>query len=419
MTSFLMTWKEAGWPHENIVQMVKQREQQGYVEEPWRIAAHKRAKPGDRVWVLRQGRGPKGIFGAGHITGAPVLGPAGNGKMQMMAPVRFESFVDPYKVLLIGEDVVAGILGPTQIGARASGYPMTDEQSVAFEALLTSGGPGAKPNGGGDWTEGELHSIVGAYFAMLEDERSGRPYSKTEHRNTLRKVVQRSPGSIERKHQNISAVLQELELPWINGYKPLGNYQEALAEVVEAHLDGMIERLDSDPAIAAQPPSNVSSLFVPPPPPSSSQKNPPTTRVSKYDQAARDAANRSLGKAGEKYVVQLEQVRLKELGRKDLADKVAWVSDSLGDGLGYDIRSFAGDGSPIFIEVKTTRGPITTAFHVTENERRVATRIGATFRIYRLFGFGTSPKVYTLAGPLEDAVTLEPIAYRARVGPPP
>lgn len=42
MTAFLMTWKETGWPHENILQMVATLEAQGYVDEPWRIAAHRR-----------------------------------------------------------------------------------------------------------------------------------------------------------------------------------------------------------------------------------------------------------------------------------------------------------------------------------------------------------------------------------------
>ena len=68
MTAFLLTWKQTGWPHENIVRMVHTIDEHGYVDEPWRIAAHQMAKVGDRVWVLRQGRGPKGIFGAGHIT---------------------------------------------------------------------------------------------------------------------------------------------------------------------------------------------------------------------------------------------------------------------------------------------------------------------------------------------------------------
>jgi hypothetical protein len=40
MTAFLLTWKEAGWPHENIVRMVATLEAHGHVDEPWRIAAH-------------------------------------------------------------------------------------------------------------------------------------------------------------------------------------------------------------------------------------------------------------------------------------------------------------------------------------------------------------------------------------------
>jgi hypothetical protein len=53
MTAFLLTWKVTGWPHENIVRMVTTREAQGHVDEPWRLAAHNIAKPGDRVWVLK------------------------------------------------------------------------------------------------------------------------------------------------------------------------------------------------------------------------------------------------------------------------------------------------------------------------------------------------------------------------------
>jgi hypothetical protein len=133
MTAFLLTWKETGWPHENIERMVRMLGSDGHVDEPWRIAAHNMAKPGDRVWVLRQGRGPKGIFGAGHITGPPAQGKAGTGELRWMAPVRFEAFVDPLQRLLIAEDAVAGVLNPKQIRAQASGYPIDDEQSAAFE----------------------------------------------------------------------------------------------------------------------------------------------------------------------------------------------------------------------------------------------------------------------------------------------
>ena len=56
--AFLLTWKESGWPHSNILRMLREFERQGYVEEPWRLRAYRQAKPGDRVLVLKQGTGP-------------------------------------------------------------------------------------------------------------------------------------------------------------------------------------------------------------------------------------------------------------------------------------------------------------------------------------------------------------------------
>ena len=62
-----------------------------------------------------------------------------------------------------------------------------------------------------DWTRAEVEAAVADYFAMLRAERSGVPYNKTEHRRGLSKLLNgRTDGSIERKHQNISAALIEL-----------------------------------------------------------------------------------------------------------------------------------------------------------------------------------------------------------------
>ncbi len=86
---------------------------------------------------------------------------------------------------------------------------------------------------GQDWNEVELDAIITDYFAMLGIELARRPYVKAEHRAALTRLT---GGSIERKHQNISAVLMELGLPWVWGYKPLANYQEALYEALDRHL---------------------------------------------------------------------------------------------------------------------------------------------------------------------------------------
>lgn len=89
---------------------------------------------------------------------------------------------------------------------------------------------------GTDWSEGELDLIVADYFRMLQAELAGENYSKAEHRGSLLALIKRSKGSVEFKHQNISAVLQDLSLPWITGYKPRSNYQGALLRTIERQL---------------------------------------------------------------------------------------------------------------------------------------------------------------------------------------
>ena len=56
---------------------------------------------------------------------------------------------------------------------------------------------------------------------MLEAELSARKYSKVEHNRALQARIGRSAGSIEFKHQNISAVLINFRQPFIPGYLPV------------------------------------------------------------------------------------------------------------------------------------------------------------------------------------------------------
>src|SRR5690242_24103 len=95
-------------------------------------------------------------------------------------------------------------------------------------------------------------------------------------------------------------------------------------------------------------------------------------RIGKFDFAERDAANRGLGKRGEEWVFQIERLRLQRAGASTLAKKVEWTSEAIGDGTGYDIRSFEPDGRDLFIEVKTTNLGKGHSFIVTANEEFVS-----------------------------------------------
>ncbi len=68
-----------------------------------------------------------------------------------------------------------------------------------------------------DWSNIEVEAIVSDYFDMLQNELRGITYNKAEHRRNLRKIINRSEGSIEFKHQNISAALINNGAPYIKG----------------------------------------------------------------------------------------------------------------------------------------------------------------------------------------------------------
>ena len=267
---------------------------------------------------------------------------------------------------------------------------------------------------GTDWSSGELDLIVRDYFDMLRMEQARKPFSKAEHRRALMAQTNRSSGSIEFKHRNISAVLARLGLPRIEGYVPADNFQAALANAIERYVDVYPEPLPYEPAPGF---ADVPVIYEHEPP-----KMAPVPRAAraafervarKFDPAMRDERNRTLGYAGEKSVFDHEYRKLVDGDRHDLARKVRWVSQEDGDGLGYDILSFEVSGERRLIEVKTTRGGAVTPFFLTRNEADVAQEQPKEFRLFRLYDFSKAPKLFSLAPPLDAALHLEPMNFRA------
>ena len=88
-----------------------------------------------------------------------------------------------------------------------------------------------------DWSKAEVEAAVEDYFNMLRAELTGDRYNKTGHRHALmQRLNRRTNGSVELKHQNISAVLIEMGVPYIDGYKPRFNYQRSLVPAVSGYL---------------------------------------------------------------------------------------------------------------------------------------------------------------------------------------
>jgi hypothetical protein len=322
---------------------------------------------------------------------------------------------------------IGRILTPEEFsGGEAPGQANYVLRKLGFNVIRKRDEDEEKP---ANWTEQEVSLIVTDYFKMLELELLGQPYKKSDHRKELAtKLQNRSAGSIEFKHQNVSGVLVELGLPYIEGYKPKSNYQGILAKEVESFLDanpGFLEKLADAPAInPVQTKSiiapNLDQIIESPPGRSALPKNTSkpwlSRKTRRRDFAEIDAANRQLGKLGEQFVLELEKFRLKAAGRDDLAQRVLWASRDIGDGLGFDILSFDDtDDSEKMLEVKTTGLGKFFPFYVTGNEVRCSEDIPDQYNLFRVFDFGREPRLYILHGSLRELCQLDPVLYRAVV----
>ncbi len=280
----------------------------------------------------------------------------------------------------------------------------------------------------GSWSRQEVEATVQDYLDMLATEIRGEPFNKAAHNRTLRRKLNgRSRGAVERKHQNISAVLIDLDRPYINGYKPLGNIQGMLREIVPEHLAELDDLVAADVAAPQDRAvvDDVLEIMVEPPAPTQASADGSRyavrdivgvrDRVDPIDYLRREALNRTLGDAGEDLVMEFERVRLRNAGEERLAEKVEQVSKTVGDQAGFDIRSYDADGRDRFIEVKTTRYGKYTPFYISAGEVRFSGAHADAYHLYRLFEFRRAPRLFVLPGDVRGHARLQPTNYRAHL----
>ena len=279
-----------------------------------------------------------------------------------------------------------------------------------------------------DWSRVEVEAAVADYLDMLALELRGQPFNKAEHNRKLIRVLNgRTRGSIERKHQNISAVLIELGYPYVDGYKPLRNYQELLKDVVEERLLGATALEEEIASLIVSPPpplapfDDILRMRVPVPVPDrenrrSIYESPVTpTQGAKRNYLEMEARNSALGLAGEELVVRYEQERLSRAGQDGLASKIIHISATESDSRGFDILSYETDSRERLIEVKTTRFGALTPFFASRNEVDVSDRRNKDYQLYRVFKFSEQPKLFLLPGSLKRTCELNPLSFVARI----
>lgn len=260
---------------------------------------------------------------------------------------------------------------------------------------------------------------------MLKKELRGESYNKSTHRRLLRQqLITRSDASVEKKHQNISAVLLEARFPYIRGYKPLSNYQALLSDIVLSYLEDDFElavialRYVEAPAETTALPDVLSRMVAAPIDllelaRSALNEHARARKARRADYLAIEGNNRRLGLAGEHFVVAYERARLVHSGCGQLAARVEHVAQTQGDGLGFDVLSFSNEGREKFIEVKTTRLAAVTPFYLSVNEIDFSKEHPEQFSLYRVFDYETRARLFALEGSLLATCEMRPNQFVA------
>lgn len=120
-------------------------------------------------------------------------------------------------------------------------------------------------------------------------------------------------------------------------------------------------------------------------------KNHRTIVAHKTDFLELNKKKQTLGKFGEMLIINDETTKLNNLG---IEMRVEHSSLEIGDGLGYDIKSYGDDREEIYIEVKTTASNIVDGFHLTKREKEFAATKPSKYFIYRVYDLDKNKGTY-------------------------
>lgn len=139
-------------------------------------------------------------------------------------------------------------------------------------------------------------------------------------------------------------------------------------------------------------------------------------RKSDYD--ALQKQNSRIGFLGEQIVLEYERKRFSD--RPDLFQKIEHVSQTKGDGLGYDIASVNNEGKEVFIEVKTTTQGKNASFYLSRNELEFAKTHPDNYFLYRLYNFSDLVEVndinfFKINGYQMNDIDLQPVSFMANI----
>jgi hypothetical protein len=199
---FLFTWKPQHWDYEELRKLVEIFRSRGAAEEPWTCSATRKIKPGDRAYLLKQGK-PIGLFGRGTVIRKP------GGASPRHALLRFDVtnggvLWDPTEEFLVDESTLLALPVPKkQWQNQSAGITLNNNAARAIDRLILDavliGRSQAVPI---DDTAQEVAARLKRLLAMRPHQRLFSEGVREKYRNKCAVTGCLTPAALEAAHIN-------------------------------------------------------------------------------------------------------------------------------------------------------------------------------------------------------------------------
>lgn len=176
--TYLLTWNPERWEWTELQDDLRAYARKGHLDCRWSCGNTKKIKKGDRFFLIKLGKEPRGIIGSGVILLKPDRGDSWDvkkpGATSWSIPVRFNTLVDP-RAAVLRHSLLKKRFPQQNWSPQASGISINPDIAIRLEALWAEfiGTPDELPLGDGEdagtFLEGALKMSSGMAF-----ERNGR-----------------------------------------------------------------------------------------------------------------------------------------------------------------------------------------------------------------------------------------------------
>jgi 5-methylcytosine-specific restriction protein A len=140
MNTYLFVWNPAVWNWTHLEQSIELLNKTGSHSEAWSCSSYKKVKPGDRAFLVRVGKSPKGIIASATITSNPFFSEFRSGEdkavPRMRVMLEFDILLNAEKEPILTLDILKqGKLSSQNWLPQASGISIRPELVDELEAV--------------------------------------------------------------------------------------------------------------------------------------------------------------------------------------------------------------------------------------------------------------------------------------------